>query len=77
VNEWSVVNAAVITGGGICTTTIETTALTVPPALAAEIVTLLVPVAVKVPLINPLAGSRLNPAGSPVVPKLGLFEAVI
>ena len=53
-------------------------ALPVPPALFAEIVTLLVPAALGVPVIAPVPVLMLKPAGKPVAPyEVGLPEAVI
>ena len=53
-------------------------AVPVPAALVAPIVTGVVPGAVGVPEINPVAVLTANPAGKPVAPKLmGLLAAVI
>ena len=53
-------------------------ALAVPPTLVAEIVTLLVPAALGVPVIAPVPVLMLSPAGRPVAPyEVGLPEAVI
>ena len=53
-------------------------ALPVPPALVAEIVTLLVPAALGVPVIAPVPVLTLKPAGRPVAPyEVELPEAVI
>ena len=43
-------------------------ALPVPPALVAEIVTLLVPAALGVPMIAPVELLTLKPAGKPLAP---------
>ncbi len=50
----------------------------VPLAFVAVIVTVLVPAVVGVPVIAPVAAFTLNPAGSPVAPKLvGFWVAAI
>jgi hypothetical protein len=59
-------------------TVIANEALPVPPALVAEIVTLLVSAALGVPVIAPVPVLMLKPAGRPVAPyEVGLPEAVI
>ena len=69
--------ALVIEGVG-GTTVITKVAVPVPPALLALTVRLVVPVALGVPLITPVLVFTLNPAGSPVAPKLiGLFVPAI
>ena len=69
--------ALVIEGAG-GTTVITSVAVPVPPALLALIVTLVVPVALGVPLITPVLVLTLNPAGNPVAPNLvGLFVPAI
>ena len=52
------------------TTVITNVAVPVPPALLALIVTLVVPVALGVPLITPVLVFTLSPPGNPVAPKL-------
>ncbi len=54
--------------GGVGRMVIVKVALPVPPALLAEMVTLLVPVTVGVPLITPVLVLMLSPVGNPVAP---------
>ena len=67
-----------ITGGPRVTVIVNVTAALVPVALAAVRLTLVEPVVVGVPEINPVAGLTVTPAGNGVAVKLvGLFVAVI
>ena len=69
----------VITGAApVAATDTVSVADPVPPALVAEIVTVLTATAVGVPLIRPVAVLMARPAGSPVAPnKVGELLAVI
>jgi hypothetical protein len=64
---------------GLATVTVSTkVAVPDPAALVAPIVTLVVPVAVGVPVTRPVVALTDNPAGSPVALKLaGAFVAAI
>ncbi len=57
---------------------IDSVAVPVPATLVAPIVTLVVPAAVGVPVINPVVELRLRPAGNPVaLNEVGLLLAAI
>ena len=69
---------ALVTTGAACRILKVNAAVPVPPAFVAEIVALCRPTVVGVPLMTPLAASKLKPAGAALSPKLvGLFVAVI
>ena len=64
--------------GGVGRTVRTSVVVPVPPALLALIVTLVVPVALGVPVMAPALVSTLRPAGNPDALKLvGLLLAVI
>ena len=64
--------------GGVGKTVMTSEAVPVPPALLALIPTVVVPVAVGVPVMAPVLVLTLRPVGNPVALKLvGLLEAVI
>ena len=58
--------AALVIDGGVGSTVITKVAEPVPPAFVALMLTLVVPVALGVPVMAPLLVLTLRPAGNPV-----------